>query len=321
MARPTKSLPNLREASVWEPLPAAIARLVTANDPEFVERVREDLKAPALKDPRQLKDSSFDSPDALVCCLEFELRNARPLWGKPHDQFPGVPDWETDWVAAAAERAEQLRGETSSPSLLLPDPCGGRFQQLLADFERWRQQQSPELMVENHLRQFLRDRFDAAVAHICEGIKNERIEAKGILVLVYGGKEHPAGLIPASAITKDMKIGADGLLYQGEYKHSPAWKSVEVRVKQPQLLSRGTPLDGFWPAKGGSGDQSQSARASEMPAGSSWKTATNSEKRQIPTYLCRAYAVSCNQQRARAIRCLRSQRPNFLHSPRSLIRL
>ena len=33
---------------------------------------------------------------------------------------------------------------------------------------------------------------------------------------------------------ENMKIGADGLLYQGQFKHSPAWKSVEVRAKQPK---------------------------------------------------------------------------------------
>ena len=192
----------------WEPLPVAVARLVTAGDRDFVKRVHDDLKAPALKDPRQLKVASFDAPNALVRRLEIDLRDAGLIPSSPCDQFPPV----------------------------LVRPRGGRFQQLVADFEHWlRQLPEKELSsfaFEDHIRKYLRGRVDAAYALYFEGIANCEIEAKGVLV---DGKEYPADNMPASAITKDMKIGDDGLLYQGEYKRSPAWKLVEVRAKQHRL--------------------------------------------------------------------------------------
>ena len=94
-----------------------------------------------------------------------------------------------------------------------------KLRQLPADYQRY----SSCISSEDYLRNYLRSRFDAACAEICEGIANGRLEGKGVL---YGDKEQAAGLIPASAITKDMKIGDDGWLYQGQYKHSPAWKRV-----------------------------------------------------------------------------------------------
>jgi hypothetical protein len=240
----------------WEPLPVAVARLVTAGDQEFVERVREDLKASALKSPRQLKDGSFYAPNALVRCLELELRYAGLIPSSSHDQFSSV----------------------------LVSPRVGRFQQLVADFERWLQQLPVEELssftFKDHLRKYLRRRVDAAYAKICDGIANCEIEAKGVLV---DGKEHPAGNMPASAITKDMKIGDDDLLYQGLYKHSPAWKLVEVRAKQHRLSPQ-SPVSGP-PSTSDAGLLAETAVTREpaaQPNGSQSKSGTGAKQKGTP---------------------------------------
>jgi hypothetical protein len=190
--------------STKEPLRAAVARLVTAGDEEFV----------GLISPHPV----YEEPRALVFCLEAQLIAEQcifcflspdatlgprfAMFAKPFRRFrPLCEDLE-----------QQVQG------LLAPSDVGRIESALNAALARepvWEKRiRGSKICYYSEVVECLMHRIQRAGSEIFKRIRNGEVRAA--VVPIDGVSESPAGDMPASAITDEMFIGDDRCIHQSK---------------------------------------------------------------------------------------------------------
>jgi hypothetical protein len=215
----------------WEPVRVALAWLITAGDPEFVEWVR------TYRGYDAFSSDALDAPLVLAGRLVDAMEKAGCI--------------------------QTSLSERIGPRLaILAKNHRGRFQQMIADFETGCLKQLPELSASDcpqdwlslhntrreelftvaALRSYLVSCITAAGAHFLKCIKNEDLRAHGVLARDETGRvvERPADNIPATAITPKMELDDRGFFRQSKNDGAPYWKDVTllwadvVKCSRPQ---------------------------------------------------------------------------------------
>jgi len=173
----------------------AAAWRIDALDIDFVEYVR--------------KDDSFDSSDVLPSIV-FKHMCEAGCFAK------------LDTLSILTSNVKHP-SFLPSPGHMLDQNYSGPFLKLAQAYEQERVKFNPGILSP---KEYLADRLQSAIAEICSWVRDGRLRASG--TPVEDGREIRAREIRPSEMSAAMTIGADGLLYQGQIKNSPAWKAIYV---------------------------------------------------------------------------------------------